>query len=107
MIALFHSADVKGRTGSEAGTCWEWRFVVLMGGRESLIMGVTSLALRLCAGSADDAAAGGTMCWPPGRMTLVLEGPEPKLSVKLGLSIRGIKPFGMVVRSGRRGGEEA
>lgn len=102
MIALFHSAEVKGRTGSEAGTCWEWRFVVLTGGRESFIMGVTSLALRLCAGDdADDAAAGGLMYWPPGRMTVVLEGPEPKPSVKLGLSIRGIKPFGMVVRSGR------
>ena len=100
MIALFHSADVNGRTGSEAGTCWEWRLVVLTGGRESLIIGVTSLALRLCAGDADDAAVEGFVCWPAGRMTLVLEGPEPKLSVKLGLSIKGIKPLGMVVRSG-------
>lgn len=64
-------------------------------------MGVTSLALRLCAGDADDAAAEGLTYWPPGRMTEVLEGPEPKLSVRLGLSIRGIKPFGMVVRCGR------
>lgn len=101
MIALLHSADVKGRTGSEAGTCWEWRLVVLTGGRESFIMGVTSLALRLCAGDADDAAVEGFMYWPAGWMTLVLDGPEPKLSVKLGLSIRGIKPFGMVVRYDR------
>jgi hypothetical protein len=100
-IALFHSADVKGRTGSEAGTCWEWRLGVLTGGRESLIIGVTSLALRLCAGDAGDAAAEGLLYWPAGWMTLALGGPEPKLSVKLGLSIRGIKPFGMVVRCGR------
>lgn len=92
---------MKGRTGSEAGTCWEWRLGVLTGGRESLIIGVTSLALRLWAGDADDAAAEGLLYWPAGRMTVVLEGPEPKLSVKLGLSIRGIKPLGMVVQFGR------
>lgn len=48
-IAFFHSAGVYGKTGNEAGTCCDCRFVTLMGGLD-LIMGVISLALRLCAG---------------------------------------------------------
>lgn len=93
-MAFFHSAGVYGRTGNEAGACCDCRFTALMGGLDILVMGVISLALRLCAGVAGDTI--GILREVLEEMLILDLDRELEPSVELGLSISGMRPFGML-----------